>query len=141
MVAPERTLLSTLRRDSLDMVETQSVPKKSLMLEEKLFFGVLGSLRRRGRDCFREFDAPDVFFGFEAVDADVIGFGGANMADPDDTEASFAPEAAHFDRLAGGSQEADAVETAAILAEIDGGGALGKRMGCGDRTVVGDAAT
>src|SRR2546429_7258559 len=28
MVAPERTLLSTLRRESLDMVDTQSVPKK-----------------------------------------------------------------------------------------------------------------
>ncbi len=139
MVAPERTLLSTLRRDSLDMVDTQSVPKKSLMLEEKLFFGVLGSLRRRGRDCFREFDAPDVFFGFEAVDADVIGFGGANMADPDDTEASFAPEAAYFDGLAGRSQEADAVETRAILAEIDSVGALGKRMAFGVGTFDDDA--
>src|SRR5260370_10565408 len=82
MVAPERTLLSTLRRDSLDMVDTQSVPKKSLMLEEKLFFGGLGSLRRRGRDCFREFDAPDVFFGFEAGGADVVGLRGGDLAVP-----------------------------------------------------------
>src|SRR5260370_8330267 len=98
------------------------------MLEEKLFFRGLGILRRRGRGGFGEFDAPDVFFGFEAVDADVIGFGGANMADPDDTEAGFAPEAADFDGLAGRSQEADTVETLPILSETDGVVALGKRL-------------
>src|SRR5258708_20315331 len=109
------------------------------MLEEKLFFRGLGALRRRGRGSFREFDAPDVFFGFEAVDTDLIGFVGANMADPDDTEAGFAPEAADFDGLAGRSQEADAVETGAILAEIDGVGALGKRMAFGVGTFDDDA--
>src|SRR5260370_497597 len=109
------------------------------MLEEKLFFRGLGALRRRGRGSFREFDAPDVFFGFEAVDTDLIGFVGANMADPDDTEAGFAPEAADFDGLAGRSQEADAVETGAILDEIDSVGTLGKRMAFGVGTFDDDA--
>src|SRR5712692_4049931 len=100
-VAPERTLLSTLRRDSLDMVDAQSVPEKSLVREEKLFFRRLRTLRRRGCAGFGEFDAPDVFFGLEAVDADLTGFGGADMADPDDTETGFAPTATDFDGLAG----------------------------------------
>jgi len=56
-------------------------------------------LRRRRRSGFGEFDAPDVFIGFKAQYADMIGFGGANLADPDDTEAGFAPAAADFDGL------------------------------------------
>src|SRR6266849_10206708 len=100
-VAPERTLLSTLRRESLDMVDAQSVPEKSLMREEKLLFRGLGVLRSQGRAGFGEFDTPDVFFGLEAVDADLTGFISANMADPDDPETGFAPTAADFDGLAG----------------------------------------
>src|SRR5882762_9049165 len=69
----------------------------------------------------------------------MIGFGGANLADPDDTEAGFAPAAADFDGLAGRSQEADAVQPRAILAEIDGVGALGKRMALGVRAFDDDA--
>src|SRR5260370_8620750 len=61
------------------------------------------------------------------------------MADPDDTEAGFAPEATDFDGLAGRSQEADAVETRAILAEIDSVGTLGKRMAFGVGTFDDDA--
>src|SRR5882757_9956809 len=53
------------------------------------------------------------------------------MADPDDAEAGFTPAAADFNGLAGSGQEADAVETRAILAEIDGVGALGERMALG----------
>src|SRR6266576_1759877 len=94
MVTPERTLLSTLRRDSLDMVDTPSVPKKSPMREEKLLFRGLGALRRRGRGGFREFDTPDVFVRWEAENADLIGFGGADLADPDNTETGCSPTAA-----------------------------------------------
>src|SRR5258708_9219856 len=117
-VAPERTLLSTLRRDSLDMADTQSVPKKSLMSGEKLVFRGLGALRRRGSSGFGEFDAPDVFFGLEAQDADLIGFGGADLADPDDTETGFAPESAGFDGLAGRGKEAHSVRARGIPAEL-----------------------
>ena len=92
------------------------------MSDEKLPF------RGWDRAGLGKFDAPDVFFGLEAEDADLIGLGGANLADPDDPEAGLAPAAADFDGLARGSQEADAVQTRAILAEIDGVGALGKRI-------------
>ena len=61
------------------------------------------------------------------------------MADPDDPEAGVAPAAADFDGLSRGSQEADAVQTRAILAEIDGVGALGKRMTVVVRTFDEDA--
>src|SRR5882757_2112549 len=53
------------------------------------------------------------------------------MADPDDAEAGLTPAAADFNGLAGSGQEADAVETRAILAKIDGVGALGERMALG----------
>src|SRR5216683_1675633 len=121
------------------MVDAQSVPEKSLVREEKLFFRRLRTLRRRGCAGFGEFDAPDVFFGLEAVDADLTGFGGADMADPDDTETGFAPTATDFDGLAGSGQEADAVQTRAFLAEIDGVGALDKRMAVGVGTFDDDA--
>src|SRR6266478_2868734 len=137
MVAPERTLLSTLRRETLDMVDTESVPKKSPMREEKFLFRGLGALR--GCGGFGEFDAPDVFFRLEAENADLIGFGGADLADPDDTETGFAPAAADFDGLARAGQEANAVQTRAFLAEIDGVGALDKRMAVGVRTFDDDA--
>src|SRR5260370_40122920 len=116
MVAPERTLLSALRRDSLDMVAKQSVPKKSPMREEKLFFRGLGALRRRGRGGFGKFDAPDVFFRLEAENADLIGFGGADLADPDDTETGFPPAAAGFHGLDRGCQAPNPVQTSAFLA-------------------------
>src|SRR5947208_14121272 len=107
------------------MADTESVPEKSQMWEEKLFFW------RRDQAGFGEFDAPDVFIGLEAEDADLIGLGGADVADPDDAEAGFAPAAAHFDALAGGCQEADDVQTRAILAELGGVGALNERIAVG----------
>jgi len=66
--------------------------------EEKLFFWRLGSLRLPGG--LRGFDAPDIFFGLQH-DTDLVGFSGANLADPHDAETGFAPEAAHFDGLSG----------------------------------------
>ena len=81
------------------MLDTQSVTEKSVVREEKLFFRGLGSLRSLDGG-FGEFDAPDIFFGLQG-DADLVGFGGADLADPDDAEASFAPEASDFDGLAG----------------------------------------
>src|SRR2546429_9517255 len=78
--------------------------------------------------------ALPIFFRLEAENADLVGLGGADLADPDDTETGFAPTAADFDGLAGAGQEADAVQTRAFLAEIDGIGALDKRMAVGGRT-------
>ncbi len=72
------------------------------MREKKLLFRGLGALRRRDCGGLGEFDAPDVFFRLEAENADLIGFGGADLADPDDTETGFAPAAADFDGLASG---------------------------------------
>src|SRR2546421_9734476 len=85
MVAPERTLLSTLRRESLDMVDTQSVPKKSPMREEKLLFRGLGALRRRGCGGFRGVGTPDGLFLFEAEKTGLGWSGGAEPAGSDDT--------------------------------------------------------
>src|SRR6266851_3390917 len=87
------------------------------MREKKLFFFGLGALRRRNGGGFREFYAPDVFFGLETVEADLVGFGGADMADPDDAEAGFAPAAA----------------------DIDGVGTLDKRMALGVGALDDDA--
>jgi hypothetical protein len=75
------------------------------MSDEKL------SSREWDRAGLGKFDAPDVFFGLEAEDADLIGLGATNLADPDDPEAGLTPAAADFDGLARGSQEADAVQT------------------------------
>jgi hypothetical protein len=108
------------------------------MREKKLLLRGLGAFWRRGRGGFGEFDAPDVFFGLKAKDADVIGFGGAYVADPNDTEAGFAPAAADLNGLTGRSQEADAVETRAILAEINGVSALDKRIALGVDTFDND---
>ena len=55
MVAPERTLLSTLRRDSLDMADTESLPKKG----------------RRGRNYF--------FGGSGLWEGGVVAFLGSSM--------------------------------------------------------------
>src|SRR5260370_41577443 len=109
------------------------------MMEKKLFFLGFGAVRRGNVGGFREFYAPDVFFGLETVDADLVGFGGADMADPNGAEAGFAPAAPDFDGLAGGGQEADAVEARAILAEIDGVGTLDKRMALGVGALDDDA--
>jgi len=81
------------------MLDTQSVTEKSPAREEKLRFRRLGSLRSVVVG-FREFDAPDILLGLPD-DADLIGFGGADLAHPDDSETGFAPEAADFDGLAG----------------------------------------
>src|SRR5439155_21111484 len=54
-------------------------------------------------------------------------------------EAGVAPAAADFDGLAGGCQETDAVQSRAILAQIDGGAPLGKRIAVGVRTFHDDA--
>src|SRR5260370_2469135 len=98
------------------------------MMEKKLFFLGFGALRRPNVGGFREFYAPDVFFGLETVDADLVGFGGADMADPNDAEAGFAPAAADFDGLGGGGQEAEAVGGPAIPPEIAGCRTLGTMM-------------
>ena len=69
----------------------------------------------------------------EAIDAHVIGFGGANLAGPNDAEEAFAqaPGAADFDGLPGSGEEAYAVKTSTILAEIDGIGGLGEGIAFG----------
>jgi len=107
MVAPERTLLSTLRRESLGMVgHAECTEEKSDEGGGKILFRGFGDFGGGG-GCggFGEFDAPDVFFRLQAENADLIGFGGADLPDPDDTETGFAPAAADFDGLAGAGQE------------------------------------
>src|SRR5712664_3175945 len=131
MVAHERTLWSTLRRDSLDMVDTQSVPKKSPDEGEEIIISGAWGLAEAGLRRFRGVRRARCLFQ--------IGFGGADLADPDDTETGFAPAAADFDGLARAGQEANAVQTRAFLAEIDGVGALDKRMAVGVRTFDDDA--
>src|SRR5882762_4332938 len=136
-VAPERTVLTASRRDSLDIGGQgdfiEEKPEKG-----KLFFRRHGVLGSRSRGGFGEFDAPDIFFRFQDHSG-LIGFGCADVADPDDAETRFAPQAADFDGLAGRSQEANAVETRAVLAEINGVGTLGKCMALRVRAFDDDA--
>src|SRR2546429_3451438 len=93
MVTPERTLLSTLRRESLDMVDTQSVPKKSPMREEKLLFRGLGALRRRGCGGFRGVRHPGGFFPLGAGKPAPGWLRGGGPAHPADTGNGLAPTA------------------------------------------------
>jgi len=61
-----------------------------------IFFGGFGNRAPRavalGLRKARTFQIS--FFGLQAEDADLIGLRGANLADPDDAEAGFSPEAA-----------------------------------------------
>src|SRR5713101_6579381 len=107
--------------------------------QDGLLFGRLGVFRRWSRSRLGERNAPDIFFGLQAEEANLIRLGGADLADPNNAKARFAPEAADFDGLAGRSEEADAVEARAILAEVHGIGALGEGMAPGVRTFDDDA--
>jgi len=72
------------------MADTQSLPEKRRLPQDKLFFCRLWVGRRRRRS-FGELDAPDIFFGLETHDANLIGLVGADMPNPDDAESGFAP--------------------------------------------------
>src|SRR5437660_8113087 len=91
--APAAAVLRILRRDSLDMVDRQSLPEKRLPTQKKLFFCGLGvgRGRRRWRRSFGELNAPNIFFSLETHDANLIGFAGANVADPHDSKSGFSP--------------------------------------------------
>jgi hypothetical protein len=91
-------------------------PRRELFL---LGFGARG---------FGKSDMPDIFVGLQGEDAHLIGFVGADLADPDDAKTGFAPEAADFDSLTRRGEEADAVEASALLAKINGIGSLGEGM-------------
>src|SRR5258707_12094217 len=69
---------------------------------DSLFLGRLGALRSPDPGGSGKFDAPDIFLGLQD-DADLIGFGGADLANPNDAETGFTPEAADFYGLAGSS--------------------------------------
>src|ERR1700675_4028225 len=79
------------------------------------FFGGFGW--GRGGD----FDAPGEFTVVERADADLVGFGGANVANPGDAEAGFAvPAALYFDDFAGRSKIGDVVEAGSVFADVHG---------------------
>jgi hypothetical protein len=88
---------------------------------------------------FGERDVPDIFVGLQGEDANLIGFVGADLADPDNAKTSFAPQAADFDGLTGRGEEPDAVEASALLAKINGIGSLGEGMAIGIGALDDDA--
>ena len=67
--------------------------------QRELFLGRLVLVGRR--IAVGKLDVPDVFVAPQAEDADVIRFRRADLSDPDDLEARFAPAAADFDGIAG----------------------------------------
>jgi hypothetical protein len=67
----------------------------------------LGFSGEFGRNGFSEFDVPGEFAGVENVDANLVGFGSAKLADPGDAETAFAvPAAFNFDDFSGSGEMA-----------------------------------
>jgi hypothetical protein len=91
----------------------------------KLFLSGLGG---RG---FGKGDVPDIFVGLQGEEANLIGFVGADLADPHDAKTGFAPEAADFDGLTGRGEKTDAVEASTLLTKINGISSLGEGMAFG----------
>ena len=58
----------------------------------------------------------------------MVRFRSAHLSDPHDLEARLSPAAADFDGVTGLGEEAHAVETRAILAEVHSVGALRERI-------------
>src|SRR6267154_3421839 len=92
-----------------------------------------------GVERIGKLDVPNILGLIKGEEADLIRFGGAHLADPDDAETSFAPEAANLQRLAGGSEKSDAIEACAILTEVHGERGLLERASGGVLTLNDDA--
>src|SRR5207253_11397965 len=59
--------------------------------------------------------------GIYIINADLIGFGGSNLADSGDAKSGFAvPASLHFDYLTGCSEIRDAIEARAVFADVHG---------------------
>jgi len=70
------------------------------MREEKIYF-VVWDFGEAGLRRFRGVRRARCLFRLQAENADLIGFRGADLPDPHDTETGFTPAAADFDGLAG----------------------------------------
>ena len=84
-----------------------------------------------GVERIGKLDVPNVLALIEGEETDLIGFGGADLTDPDDAETGFAPEAADFERLTGRSKKPDTIEARAILTEVHGESGLLERAASG----------
>ena len=82
----------------------------------ELTLGFSGEFWRNG---FSKFDAPGEFAGVEDVDANLVGFGGAKLADPGDAETAFAvPAAFNFDDFSGSGEVGHVVEACTVFADV-----------------------
>src|SRR5260370_42702038 len=87
------------------------------------FFGGFGGWRLGG------WDAPGKADRIYVVNADLIGFGGSNLADPGYAKTGFAvPAALHFYYLPGGCEISHAIEACAVFADVRGIGTLRKGL-------------
>src|SRR5258708_3400460 len=85
------------------------------------FFGGFGGWRLGG------WDAPGKADRIYVVNADLIGFGGSNLADPGYAKTGFAvPAALHFYYLPGRCEISHAIEACAVFADVRGIGTLRK---------------
>ena len=74
-------------------------------------------------------DAPGKADWVHVVNADLIGFGGSNLADPGNAKTGFAvPAALHFYYLTGRGEIRDALEAGAVFADVRGLRALRERI-------------
>jgi len=122
------TLVSTSRRDSLDMLDNAECSEEKPGEGEEIIFWRLGSLRLLGG--LRDFDGQ-IFFA-DCSTTDLVGFSEPTW--PIQTTRNGLWRHSGAPRWSGREWlGADAVETCALLAEIDGAGSLGKRMAPGVR--------
>ena len=72
-------------------------------------------------------DAPGKADWIYVINADLIGFGGSDLANPGNAEAGFAvPAALHFYYLTRCGEIGDAIEAGAVFADVRGVGTLRK---------------
>ena len=85
------------------------------------FFGGFGGWRLGG------LDTPGKADRIYVINADLIGFGGSNLADPGYAKTGFAvPAALHFYYLPGRCEISNAIEACAVFADVRGVGTLRK---------------
>src|SRR5260370_23584865 len=85
------------------------------------FFGGFGGWR------FGGLDTPGKADWIYVINADLIGFGGSNLADPGYAKTGFAvPAALHFYYLPGRCEISNAIEACAVFADVRGVGTLRK---------------
>src|ERR1700722_6796020 len=87
------------------------------LLQERLRLGFFWRFGWR----FGELEAPGEFAGVQGADPDLIGFGGADLAEPGYAEFGFSvPAAFYFDHVARRREVSDVVEAGAVFADIHG---------------------